>query len=686
MDSDSDDSILADTGLNRPSVPATENTPTESDSDDDLVGVAEPLVRRRSTRVAKEGKKVEPSVTIDSDSDDSLLNQAGFGLRRPKRATKKEKEQERKKAKQNSLLDSAFESAEREHHASIALMRMQSQNFETMHDDELEKRCKEAAESARKRAPFSVDDITNGMQDHLDDGAHDTITKNRLAQALDTEGSVNYGLRPTIRFDPKRHDDILQFFVDEKQAMEEFKSILKGSEVSKTKCGALLKKLNQVSDPQGCLVNLLALGAPISRLIMAEDNGKLSYSLAKWLFRMACSADVSDYLSQSATALLSHLLEKRKLSDDTVGSFDEVGHLLAWCDTDNWTLRSTLDDEEESRKGEESKHVVRNLGGLINLITLWTVSLEASSVQEKIAADDASLALKALFFIGIDPKVVSSKFSINLQSTIRKLMRAVVGKLEQSLEPGASHFECARCLSMEILGHLSNEVKTLRKAEKFGGSTALLTFPALIRAAPIANQEIPTPMLLSATLCEMTAHALSTMGLDEPLDSKSISSCVPASSAESFSSLPEPSRKAFATAIASVDEMLEWGADVVSNAPQALAMTECATQAVRSGLTLLQFPYSDDQKEAIASVLDRMDEQVSKFTRRMRAVGHNDFLRHLDNIWGTHRQYVQDLYNRMTKKSCTDMASSTPKQKTLKSFLAASDTPNSVAPATPRAL
>ena len=136
---------------------------------------------------------------MDSDSDDdSILGEAVF-RRRPKRATGKEKAAERAKAHKNSLLDSALQSADRSAEQRHRLSQMQSESSESMiQDEELKRRVAEATESARKKPKFSVAQIANGLGDHIDDGAHDKTVKKRIVEAIDTKGTVNHGLRPTI--------------------------------------------------------------------------------------------------------------------------------------------------------------------------------------------------------------------------------------------------------------------------------------------------------------------------------------------------------------------------------------------------------------------------------------------------------------------------------------------------------
>lgn len=589
----------------------------------------------------------------DDDDDDDILAETTALLRRPKRATGKEKAEQRKKAKQMSLLDSALESADRSAMQSHRLSRMQSENSEgggnMIRDDELQRRIEQAAESARSKPEFSVQQIANGLGDHMDDGAHDKVTKTRIAEAIDTQGTVYYGLRPTINFEPKR-DETLRFFQDKAHTIKEIQFILSKNQ---SFGGTISNMLSNSANPQELLANFLKDGG-ISKFFQ-KDSGELSVELAGWLFCMACSTRAHDRLSTTATEVLVELIQQNRLSDQAMSTFDEAGRLVAWCDLRHWPLENT-----EGRDDALNRQTDRNLGGLANCVALWTASLTAS-LQEKIAMDDASMALKVLFFVGIDPAVVSPTYSIGLQAATRQLIHMIVHKMEQSLDSGALKDECGRCLAKDILGPLVDEVKEILKSEKHGKSQSFLTFPAMIRAASVRNQKGPNPLLLSVLLCEMACQSLSAMALSDPVAIESIDAC-----------LPELTRKAFAYAKASVDVMCEWGSELVLHAPQALAMTECATHAIRSGLSMMSFPYNNDEKIAVASFLDDMDEHVSTFTGRLRAIGQNDFLRQLDFHWTGYRQYGQEIYGRITKAS-SPSGLSTPKQKTLKSFFRVED-------------
>ena len=585
---------------------------------------------------------------FDSD-DDSILNETNL---RPKRATGKEKAALRKKEQQKSLLDSALKSADHSVGQSQRLSRMESENYDKINDDDLKKRIEEAADSVRKKPKLSANEITHGMADHVDDGVYDITTKKRLAEAIDTEGSILYGLRRTIVFNPKRNDTI-QFFTDRKNAIDEFRTIL--GESSNEKYAKLSTKLSTAPDPEELLMHLLSQGR-ISKLLV-DDGTETSNLLAKWLFKMACSASSGNNLSHESTKVLRELIEQGQLSDEVRSTFLQMGRLLTWCDTKHWPPENL----PEISKGESRTDL--NIGGMVNLMSIWQSTLQLPS--NKIAGDDARKTINALFFIAIDPFVVSQTFSVGLQAAIRNLIRLMVGSLQQTLESGVSKQEYAQALCKEILGPLSEEVEKLRKTDDHGKSKAYLSFPALIRAGSLQSQNASHPELLSLLLCEMASHSLETIALSEKIDIESIDKC-----------LPYSTRKAFASALAAIGVMIGWGQDIIQHAPQAMAVTDCVTQAIRLGLSLLEFPYTDYQKEAITSVLDQMDEQVLKLTRRFRAIGHNDFMRHIDAHWAIHRQYVQDVYGRITNRTSAGLK--TPVQKTLKSFMRLQDSPDSV--------
>ena len=579
------------------------------------------------------------------DSDDDLLMET---MLRPTRRAKSGPAQKYKE-KLKANLDEALQNADN----SVRLLRMESQRSDNVKDEELDRRIEEAAESARKKPQLSIAEIANGMEDHLDDGVHDLKTKKRLNEALDTETCVNYGLRRVIQFDPTRETSI-RFFQDENEAVEEILVILESDgSLPSASSAKLAQKLAQAMDKSDLLSNLLWTGR-FAQLFFPAKNS--SMSLANWLFRMACSSNVKSNMVHAAADALTDLIENGKLPLESFGSFDEPGYLTAWCDTNNWP--TSVFSGRNVLKCKD-KH---NLVGLLNLVNLWKATLVANK-EEKIASDDASMAVKALFFIGIDPMVVSPNFSINLRPQIRFLIRLVVERLEYSLEPEASTQECARCLSMEILGPLTDEIRKLQEKEDRGNSTSYLTFPAIVRAAEIHHHNAPKPKLLSFLLCEMVSLSLEAIALSKRTHTETMDE-----------NLPEPVQRVFSAAITSVAVLINWGADIADRAAQALAITECCIQAVRVGLIFMETPYSEKEKEGIVSALNKMDGQVLKLTQRLNAVGHNDFIRHLDGLWMVHRQFAANLCTRISKRRPSSL-SKTPVQSTLKSFLKSQDSP-----------
>jgi hypothetical protein len=588
---------------------------------------------------------------MDDSDDDSLLNGANL---RPRRTTKAERDAQKKKDRLKSLLDTAVEGADSSAGQRHRLHRLESQQSESVDDEELKRRVEEVAESARK-PQFSVSEIASGMQDHEEDGVHDAATKRRLNEALETERIVNYGLRRTINFDSTR-DASLLFFSDEDQAIAELLSILKEHESFSSSCAAVIQKLSTSFDKAELLNNLLWTGR-FSQLLMPSSTEQHSVDVTKWLFCMACSSRADSNLVHATADVLSDLIKNQKIPSESLSAFDAPGYLTAWCDTTYWPSDVCFGNNEYD------SHSDHNLAGLLNLVTLWKQMLEMNE-NEKIASDDASLTLRALFFIGIDPMIVSPSFSIHLRSAIRALLRLVADKLENSLDPEASLQECAHCLSMDILGPLTDEIKSLRNDSDHGKSTAYLTFPAIIRVAQFQTKQSANGNLLNILLCEMVSQALSTIAKIHPIDVSLVDEA-----------LPDPVRKAFSAVIASIDVMISWGADIADEAALALAITDCSTQAVMLGLSFMELPYSVEQKKAIAASLHRIDEQVVKLTRRLNAVGHNDFLRHLDGRWLVFNQFIAQQYTQVTKGSRLSDGTRTPVQRTLKSFLKTDDSP-----------
>ena len=349
----------------------------------------------------------------DSDSgDDELLSKTVFGNARKSRA--KEKEKRKQEQRVNDVLNDSEKHVEAR--ARVNTLKKEDSLRSSAHGSvdplSLEDTfSSEKSTQKRKRDLFRQGFFEVSSDDELDDSPAGKKLRQDMLTKLRDEQTSSIGVRNTISFDPERGMDRVKFFSSKENAVEELKNMLD------------LKPLRRAIEAD-VLSELLSSKRLLNIIDQQECNDGHIEIVAHWLLSVVQSAGLGTAdcysLVQGAMETLLGLLQEKKLNAAAFFSNMEVFLSTLECWVYPWS-----DEGEQASSGDKREEESRNLGGLVNSLSIWLQAIPLLN-SPQVRMETWSKCLAALMRIGMDTSGTSNSESFNVVPTVEKVCSALI--------------------------------------------------------------------------------------------------------------------------------------------------------------------------------------------------------------------------------------------------------------------